>query len=311
MTRTARAILVPALLAGGTLITPLGAQTSALVAAAARNGRVVDSTTDCAIDTTTDESRQRPPAFSTGVTAGAMSFSGGRTQQGIAVMLQYAATPWLTLAAAPGFGHTSFGGTSTSGLTDVPLSAGAWHTLSDVPWSPTMSGSVYTTLSPSSSTSGLGIGRSTVGVSGAVSGWATSHVNLTVGASHPLSANSGNGSIELGSAYSLGKTTANLGIASEIGSADSSAVLSRSVAGGIAVAVAGPLTLTIDGSHGLTSSAPSWTLSVGLGTAFAGLSPLNPTSPIRRLNRVFGPKATSPSGFSKSGNGSCKRTGTC
>jgi len=239
-----------------------------------------------------------------------MSFAGGRSEQGVAVMLQYAATPWLTFSAAPGFAHTSYAQTSSSGLTDVPLAGCVWRTLHDVSWSPTISGSVYTTLSPSSA-NGVGIGRNTVGVSGAVSGWATSQINLTFGASHPLSANSGNGSVELGSAYSLGKATANLGIGSEVGSADSLAVLSRSIAGGVAVAVAGPLTFTIDASHGLTSSAPSWTVSVGFGTAFAGLSPLNPTSPIRRLNRVFGARASSPSGFSKGGIGSCKRAGTC
>src|SRR5438067_966783 len=146
MRHLTRAILVAALLANGMLIAPLGAQTSAIVAAAARAGRVSDSTADCMVENTTDESRQRPPAFATGVTAGAMSFSGGRSEQGVAAMLQYAATPWLTLSAAPGFAHTSLAQTSTSGLTDVPVSAGVWHTLSDVPWSPTISGSLYTTL---------------------------------------------------------------------------------------------------------------------------------------------------------------------
>src|SRR5712691_6599569 len=161
MTPRLQVILVTTLLAGRVPFTPLGAQTS-----------------------TTDESRQRPPAFSTGVTAGAMSFSGGRSEQGVAVMLQYAATPWLTLSAAPGFAHTNFGQTSTTGLTDVPLGAGVWRTLNDVQWSPTISGSLYTTLSPSSGTSGVGIGRNTFGVSAAVSGWATRELNLTVGASH-------------------------------------------------------------------------------------------------------------------------------
>ncbi|HEY8174757.1 MAG TPA: hypothetical protein VIF32_03610 [Gemmatimonadaceae bacterium] len=308
MTHISRAILVAILLTTGVVAAPLGAQMNASVGGAARTGEGGRAE---AYAGSADESRVRPPAFATGVTAGAMSFSGGRSEQGVAVMLQYAATPWLTLSAAPGFAHTSYAQTSASGLTDVPLSAGVWRTLHEVPWSPTISGSLYTTLSPSSSTSGVGIGRNTVGASGGVSGWATSHINLTFGASHPLSANSGNGSIELGSAYSLGKATANVGIGSEVGSADSSAVLSRSVAGGVAVTVSGPLTLTIDGSRGLTSSAPSWTLSFGFGTAFAGLSPLNPTSPIRRLNRVFGSRASAPSGFSKAGNGSCKRTGTC
>jgi hypothetical protein len=134
-----------------------------------------------------------------------------------------------------------------------------------------------------------------------------------VGASHPLSAQGGNGSIDLESAYSLGKTTANLGLSSELGRADSSATLARSIAGGVAFAVAGPVTLTVDGSHGLTTGAPSWTFSVGLGTAFAGISPLDPSSPLRRLKKVFGSRVTATSGYSKGGTGlaSCKKAGTC
>jgi len=46
--------------------------------------------------------------------------------------------------------------------------------------------------------------------------------------------------------------------------------------------------LSVDGSHGLTSAAPSWVLSVGLGTAFAGLNPIGANSPIGRLATALG-----------------------
>ena len=52
--------------------------------------------------------------------------------------------------------------------------------------------------------------------------------------------------------------------------ADSAAVLSRSLAAGLAYSLAGPLTLTVDASHGLSGGAPSWAMSIGIGTAFAG-----------------------------------------
>src|SRR5437868_11036806 len=74
MTHISRAILVAILLANSKAITPLGAQTNAIVGGAARNGGGARSE---ASDSSTDESRERPPAFATGVTAGAMSFSGG------------------------------------------------------------------------------------------------------------------------------------------------------------------------------------------------------------------------------------------
>lgn len=260
-----------------------------------------------------DESHERPPVFAAGIGVGTLHFSGGRSQSGVSATLEYSPSEWLTFSATPGFGHTSLAGVSSSGLTDLPISAGASHTLGDIPWSPSIVGSVSTSLPLADSARVLGAGRTAFGASASLSGSATDQLNLTVGASHPLSAQGGNGSIELESAYSLGKATANLGLSSEVGRADSSATLARSIAGGVAFAVAGPLTLTVDGSHGLTTGAPSWTFSVGLGTAFAGISPLDPSSPLRRLKKVFGSRLISTSGYTKGGAGSasCKKAGTC
>jgi hypothetical protein len=260
-----------------------------------------------------DESHEHPPAFATGFGAGTMHFSGGRSQSAISATLQYSPNPWLTFSAAPGFGRTSLGRASSTGFTDLPISAGASHALGDLPWSPSIAGALYTTVSMGDSASALGVGRTVFGASAALSAWATDQLNLTAGASHPFNANGGNGSIDLEAAYSLGVPTATLGFSSEVGRADSAATLARSIAGGVAFAVDGPLTLTIDGSHGLTAGAPSWTLSVGLGTAFAGISPLNPSSPLRRLKKVFGSRLTATSGYAKGGTGTanCKSARTC
>ncbi len=257
-----------------------------------------------------NESQQRPPAFATGIGVGAMHYHGGRNTSGVAATLQYSPQTWLTLSATPGLGHTSLGRTSSSGLTDMPLSVGASHAVGDLPLSPSISGSLYTSLSFADTTKPLGVGRNTVGASAYLSAWATDQLNLTAGGSHPLTSNAGNGSITLESAYSLGKTTPNFGFTSEVGRADSGATLARSLAAGVAIAVSGPLTLTIDGTHGLTTGAPTWTFSVGLGTAFAGVNPLNASSPLRRLKGVLGSNVSSTSS-GKSGSGSCKQRGTC
>src|SRR5207244_3064036 len=45
--------------------------------------------------------------------------------------------------------------------------------------------------------------------------------------------------------------------------------------------------LTIDRSPGLTAASPRWILSVGVGTAFGGSSPVTPTTPLRRLKSTF------------------------
>jgi hypothetical protein len=241
-----------------------------------------------------------------------MHFSGGRSEVAVSATLQYSPSPWLTFSATPGYGRTSLGRVSSNGLTDLPLSAGASHAIGGLPWSPAIFGSIYTALS-FADTAGLGTGRTSLGASASLGVWATEQLNLTAGASRPLAAYAGNGSIDLEAAYSLGKATPNLGLTSEVGRADSTATLARSIAAGVAFALAGPLTLTVDGSHGLTTGAPTWTFSVGVGTAFAGLSPLSPSSSLRRLAKVLGSRVSSTSGYTKGGAGSksCKTAGTC
>ena len=73
----------------------------------------------------------------------------------------------------------------------------------------------------------------------------------------------------------------------DVGTADSTQGLSRVIGLGVRHTLAGPLMLTVDGSHGLTTASPQWVLSVGVGTAFAGTSPVTPTTPLRRIKTTF------------------------
>ncbi len=260
-----------------------------------------------------DESRQIPPTLAAGLTTGAMRFAGGRTENAMSVLLLYRPRPWLRLSTAPGFARTSYGTASNMGLTDIPFSAVAMHGFDDVTWSPSIAGALSTTVSPGDSSLVLGLGRTAVEGSAAFTVSPTDRLDVSAGFGHPLTTNSGNGSLSLESSMSFGRTTGSLGISSEVGRADSAAVLSRSVAAGIAYSLSGPLTLTVDGSHGITGSAPTWALSIGLGTAFAGVSPLSPTSALKRLKSTLGSKTTATSGYSKTASGatSCKKAGTC
>ena len=256
------------------------------------------------------QSDDTSPAFASGVTVGTMHFSGGRTDQGLAVALQYSPREWFTLSAAPGFGRTSYAGTSSAGLTDMPISAGAWHRFDDAPLEPSVSGSLYSSLSVGGS-SGPGVGHSIVGASAWLGAWVTQNARVGAGLARPLTANSGNSSLSLESSYTLGRARSSVGFSSELGTPDSGAVLSRSVSAGVAYTVRSPLTLTVDGSHGLTTGAPSWTLSLGFGTAFAGVSPVTMSSSLQRMRNVFGARAQSANGFSGASRGACKRAGTC
>ena len=261
-----------------------------------------------AADTNADESQQRPPLFATGVTVGALRLPGDRTDQVVAAVLQLQPVNWLTLSAAPGFGRSSVtsgvtagtrvgASTSSTGLTDIPLSAGVWHSFDAMTWSPSLGASLLATLSTGDSASGLGLGRSSTDADFTVSAQPLDQANFSISLLQPISSGSGNGSLSLESALFLGRSTATLGFSNEIGSADSSFALARSVAAGIAYSIAGPLTVTLDGSHGLTSGAPGWSISLGFGTAFAGISPVGATSPLRRLRKAFGKKATAANGF--------------
>jgi hypothetical protein len=77
--------------------------------------------------------------------------------------------------------------------------------------------------------------------------------------------------------------TASVGV--DVGAPDST--LSRVIGLGVSHTLAGPLMLTVDGSHGLTDRSPQWVLSVGLGTAYGGNSPVTPTTPLRRIRTTF------------------------
>ena len=62
----------------------------------------------------------------------------------------------------------------------------------------------------------------------------------------------------------------------------------RSLTAGFSFPLVRHLALTVDGSRGLTRAAPDWALSVGIGSAFAGLNPLGMDSPPGRLATALG-----------------------
>ena len=253
------------------------------------------------------------PRFATGVTAGAMTFTGGRSEQAMSVLLQYHPAPWLFFSAAPGYGRTTFGSLSSTGPTDIPLALAARYSMTGIPSSPAIIGSLSDALSIAQSGSTLGIGRNAVVAGAGLSVEPLNRTYLSADVSHPLTSASGNGSADVWVSRSLGFATPSLGYSAEIGTADSAATLARSVAGGISFIVAGPLSLAIDGGHGLTSGAPRWTFSVSFGTAYGGISSVSGGSLFGRLKNAFGSRATSSSGYSKSSSGSssCRKVGTC
>jgi hypothetical protein len=241
-----------------------------------------------------------------------MGFASGLTEQAMSLAVLIQVAPWIQLSAAPGYGRTTVATRSKSGLTDLPFSVIALHGFPDEAWSPSLSGALSETLAAGDSAALLGIGHNAAEASVALSVSPADRLDLSGEISRGLTAESGNGSLSLESALSFGRATASVGVSAELGRADSAAALSRSIAGGVAYSLSGPLMLTVDASHSLSGSGPAWMMSIGIGTAFAGLSPLGPTSSFKRLKHVLGARATSSSGYAKRGSGaSCRKTGAC
>jgi len=290
----------------------LGGTLAIIVVFTARVG-VAQSSQLRRADSTVARTDDAAPQFSTGVTAGAMSFTGGRNEQALSIVMQFRPIPWLSFSAAPGFGRTTLGTLSSQGLTDMPLASAAQYSAATLPWSPAFTGFLSTVLSTGQSGSTLGIGRTSLAAGAGLSVSPVSHTHLSADASRPITIGTGNGSADFWISRSFGSITPSLGYSAEIGTADSAASLARSVAGGVAFSIAYPITLAIDGSHGLSSGAPKWAVSVSFGTAFSGISPMTGGSIFGRLKNAFGSRATSSSGYSKTPNGgtSCRRLGTC
>jgi len=257
---------------------------------------------------------ERSPVFGAGVIAGALSFPGGRADQLISVTLQYQPLAWLSVSASPGFGRSTYAGSSESGLTDVPVIARATYDSIPGPWSPSGWGALYTTLQTSSNGSPLGAGVTTVGA--ALGGGIEPRTGtfLYVDGSRPLTSGASNGFVEVEGARWIGQVTGTLALSSEVGRVDSGTVASRSIAAGMVMWLTGPMMLAIDVTHGLTTSAPTWSVSVGVGTALGGLSPSGAASAFSRLSSLFGPKIAVTSGNTKTTGGpsaDCKRRKAC
>src|SRR5437773_1290446 len=94
---------------------------------------------------------------------------------------------------------------------------------------------------------------------------------------------------------------ASASLGADVGAADSTQALSRVVGAGAGYRLAAPFTLTLDGSIGLSAASPKWAVSIGVGTAFAGTSPVSLSSPLRRLKTTFAGGVNRGSGGGKIG----------
>jgi hypothetical protein len=244
-----------------------------------------------------------------GLTVGAAKLSDVRTQRGVTAVLQYQVGSWLTLSAIPAYVHVSNGTLASTGLGDLPLVAGAAHTFAGA-WSPTLGAALVATLPTGNAACGLGTGQTSWGVNAGVGLAPSDAWRLSVSGSHGFSGLGTQSALTAPQATSLAFEAAfavaprwilDGSLGGDVGHVDSTQALARTAGAGVSYAVAGPLALTLDLAHGLTSASPQWVVSLGIGTAFSGVSPVAPTSSLRRLRDSFSGGVSRGGGMGKIG----------
>ena len=238
-------------------------------------------------------------AVSAGITTGTARFNSARSEQAVTAIVQVRPRPWLSLSAIPSFVHVtdSVAGQSVShsGLGDLPLVIAAEHPFLGS-WSPVVGAALVATLPVGNASCGLGSGEMGYGVDGGIGVAPAARWRLSASASRSLGGLGAQSSLSAPHATALrmesgydvtDRWTADLAVGADVGSSDSTQALSRVVGAGVSYRIGSVLALTVDATHGLTSTSPQWVFSVGLGTAFVGTSPVNPTSSLRRLKTGF------------------------
>ena len=234
-----------------------------------------------------------------GVTVGSAKLTDQRSEQAVSGVLQFQANPWLSLSALPSFVHVSDivkgSAVSSNGIGDLPLSAAAVHAF-PAAGAPTIAAALTIVLATGNAACGLGSGATSEGLDIGLGASPNPKLHLSVDASRSISHVSSQSTLSapratsllLGGGYDVAPSwRADLSLGVDVGPSDSTQALSRVVGGGVSHRVGGSMALTLDGSVGLTSGSPKWVLSIGLGSAFAGTSPVGLSAPLRRLKSGF------------------------
>ena len=234
-----------------------------------------------------------------GVAIGSAKLSDQRSERALSSVLQLQANPWLTLSAVPSFVHVSDlvkGSTiSSSGIADLPLSAAIGHTFPGA-GAPTIASALTIVLPTGNASCGLGSGATSAGLDIGFAATPRADVHVSADASRTISHVSSQSTLSapratsllLGGGYDVSPTwRADISLGVDVGQVDSTQALSRVIGGGVSHRVGGSIALTLDASAGLTAGSPKWVISLGLGSVFAGASPVGLSAPLKRLRSGF------------------------
>jgi hypothetical protein len=234
-----------------------------------------------------------------GLTVGSAKLTDHRSEQAVSGVLQLQALPWLTLSTVPSYVHVkdivSGRAVSSNGIGDLPFSAAASRTFASA-GAPTIAAALTVVLPTGNATCGLGSGTTSAGLDIGVGASPDPKLHLSADASRSISNASSQSALSapratsllLGGGYDVSpRWRADVSLGIDVGQVDSTQALSRVVGGGLSHRVGGSMALTLDASAGLTAGSPKWVISLGLGSAFAGTSPVGLSAPLRRLKSSF------------------------
>jgi len=251
--------------------------------------------------------------IATGVTAGSAKLSDQRSEQALSGVLQWQATPWLSLSTVPSFIHVSDmvkgSAVSSNGMGDLPFSAAAVHGF-PAAGAPTIAAALTLVLPTGNASCGLGSGATSEGLDIGVGASPNAKLHLSADASRSISHVSSQSTLSapratsllLGGGYDVAPSwRADVSLGIDVGQSDSTQALSRVLGGGVSHRLSSSVALTLDASAGLTAGSPKWVISLGLGSVFVGTSPVGLSAPLRRLKSGFTGGVNRQSGSGKIG----------
>ncbi|HEY9515060.1 MAG TPA: hypothetical protein VIQ74_05205 [Gemmatimonadaceae bacterium] len=253
-----------------------------------------------------------------GVTAAAFGWQDGHQEQALGAIVQLTPTPWLTLGASPTFLRVTGvdGSDARSGLTDLPVFAGVVHTFT-APWRPTIGVAGVASLPTGNASQGLGRGQSLLSAQGALAISPLGALAIRAGASRLLrvgdSVPNGIPTTSLfGDVVLLASSHTNLsvGYAQELrGDAPPAYEPARAINAALVHTLVGPVVLGLSAGRTVQGPGPRWSFALGIGTAFAGLSPVGATSPSSRS--AGGVTRPASGGLPSIGDTTCRLIGGC
>jgi hypothetical protein len=265
--------------------------------------KATSDTSSDPIDTSHDvDDDGAPLGLQFGIATGALSYAGGRSEQGLGVIARWAPARWLSISATPSAVRVATPANGVlqpaatrSGITDLPLELTLTHPVA-APLAPTLSVSLGTSLPVGDTLGGFGAGRTSFSTSASLGFTPREGVWANVGAGKSLSGVSPQSALMTGSGWgdaSIGTELTNrlsvsAGYSSDLGTVDSTFGRSRSVEGGIAARLQGHETLHLNLSRGISGASPRWSVGLAFGTAFPYLNHLGAGSSLDQVSQALG-----------------------